>query len=164
MPRPPGTCRPCATTACRPSASASRAIRRRPSGNSPTRSRSSDQMQLGFVGLGRMGGNMVHRIQRDSDHQVVAFDFNQQAVSEAEGHGATGATSLEDLVSKLEPPRAVWIMVPAGDPTQQTVDALGGLMDEGDLIVDGGNSKWTDDRRRAARLSENGIHYVDVGT
>ncbi|MFL5821510.1 MAG: phosphogluconate dehydrogenase (NAD(+)-dependent, decarboxylating) [Solirubrobacteraceae bacterium] len=121
-------------------------------------------MQLGFVGLGRMGGNMVHRIHRDSDHQVVAFDFNQEAVSEAEGHGASGASSLEDLVSKLEPPRAVWIMVPAGDPTQQTVDGLAGLMDEGDLIVDGGNSKWTDDRRRAARLSETGIHYVDVGT
>jgi 6-phosphogluconate dehydrogenase len=121
-------------------------------------------MQLGFVGLGRMGGNMVHRIHRDSDHQVVAFDFSADAVSEAEGHGATGASSLEDLVSKLDAPRAVWIMVPAGDPTQETVDKLAALMDEGDLIVDGGNSRWTDDKARAEQLEPKGIHYVDVGT
>src|SRR3954447_8541709 len=97
-------------------------------------------MQLGFVGLGRMGGNMVHRIHRDSDHQVVAFDFSEEAVAAAEGHGATGASSLEDLVSKLEPPRMVWLMVPAGDPTQQTVDTLAGLLERGDTIVDGGNT------------------------
>jgi 6-phosphogluconate dehydrogenase len=121
-------------------------------------------MQLGFVGLGRMGGNMVHRIHRDSDHQVVAFDFSDEAVSEAEGHGATGASSLEDLVSKLDAPRAVWIMVPAGDPTTETVDKLGELLDEGDMIIDGGNSRWSDDKERAARLEPKGIHYVDVGT
>jgi 6-phosphogluconate dehydrogenase len=121
-------------------------------------------MQLGFIGLGRMGGNMVHRIHRDSDHQVVAFDFSADAVSEAEGHGATGASSLEDLVDKLDAPRAVWIMVPAGDPTQQTVDKLAGLMDEGDMIVDGGNSRWTDDKARARQLEPRGIHYIDVGT
>jgi 6-phosphogluconate dehydrogenase len=121
-------------------------------------------MQLGFVGLGRMGGNMVHRIHRDSDHQVVAFDFSADAVAEAEGHGATGASSLEDLVSKLDPPRAVWIMVPAGDPTQQTVEKLADLMDEGDLIIDGGNSRWTDDKARAEQLEPNGIQYVDAGT
>jgi 6-phosphogluconate dehydrogenase len=121
-------------------------------------------MQLGFIGLGRMGGNMVHRIHRDSDHQVVAFDFSADAVSEAEGHGASGASSLEDLVDKLDAPRAVWIMVPAGDPTQQTVDKLAGLMDEGDMIVDGGNSRWTDDKARARQLEPRGIHYVDVGT
>jgi 6-phosphogluconate dehydrogenase (decarboxylating) len=86
-------------------------------------------MQLGFVGLGKMGGNMVHRIHRDSDHQVVAFDFDADAVSAAEGHGATGASSLEDLVSKLDAPRMVWLMVPAGDPTQQTVDTLAELLD-----------------------------------
>ena len=121
-------------------------------------------MQLGFVGLGKMGGNMVHRIHRDSDHQVVAFDFNADAVQEAEGHGATGASSLEDLVDKLEAPRTVWIMIPAGDPTEQTVSQLGELLSEGDAVVDGGNTRWTDDKRRAAMLSEKGVHYVDVGT
>ncbi|HEX8067074.1 MAG TPA: decarboxylating 6-phosphogluconate dehydrogenase [Thermoleophilaceae bacterium] len=121
-------------------------------------------MQLGFVGLGRMGGNMVHRIHRDSDHEVVAFDFSEEAVSEAEGHGASGASSLEDLVSKLDPPRAVWVMVPAGDPTEQTVAKLGELLDEGDTIVDGGNTRWSDDKRRAAELESKGVHYVDVGT
>jgi 6-phosphogluconate dehydrogenase len=120
-------------------------------------------MQIGFVGLGRMGGNMVHRIGRDSDHEVVAFDFAADAVRAAEEHGAAGAGSLEELVSKLEPPRTVWIMVPAGDPTQQTVDRLAGLLDAGDTIVDGGNSKWTDDTRRADELSGKGINYVDVG-
>ena len=121
-------------------------------------------MQLGFVGLGRMGGNMVHRIHRDSDHQVVAFDPNAEAVGTAESHGATGASSLEDLVSKLDAPRTVWVMVPAGDITEQTVQTLAGLLEEGDTIVDGGNSKWTDDRRRAEELSGRGLHYVDVGT
>ena len=121
-------------------------------------------MQLGFVGLGKMGGNMVHRIHRDSDHQVVAFDFSKDAVKEAESHGASGVESLEDLVSKLEAPRAVWIMVPAGDPTQETVDKLGDLLDEGDMIVDGGNSKWKDDIRRQEELAPKGIEYVDVGT
>jgi 6-phosphogluconate dehydrogenase len=121
-------------------------------------------MQLGFIGLGKMGGNMVHRIHRDSDHQVVAFDFSDEAVSEAEGHGASGASSLEDLVSKLEAPRTVWVMVPAGDPTEQTVTELSELLESGDTIVDGGNTNWHDDVRRAAALDEKGIHYVDVGT
>ena len=120
-------------------------------------------MQIGFVGLGRMGGNMVHRIHRDSDHQVVAFDFSAEAVSAAEGHGARGAASLEEMVGQLDAPRAVWIMVPAGAPTQQTVEALGNLLSPGDLIVDGGNSNWHDDQRRAAELRERGLHYVDVG-
>jgi 6-phosphogluconate dehydrogenase len=121
-------------------------------------------MQLGFVGLGRMGGNMVHRIHRDSDHTVVAFDFSDEAVHSAESHGATGASSLEDLVSKLDKPRLIWLMVPAGDPTQQTIDALADLVEEGDTIVDGGNTNWHDDIRRAAALDERGIHYIDVGT
>jgi 6-phosphogluconate dehydrogenase len=121
-------------------------------------------MQLGFVGLGRMGGNMVHRIHRDSDHEVVAFDFSEEAVSEAEGHGATGAGSLEELVQKLDKPRAIWVMVPAGAPTEQTVSALARLLDEGDMIIDGGNSRWSDDKRRAQELRPKGIDYVDVGT
>ena len=120
-------------------------------------------MQLGFVGLGKMGGNMVHRIHRDSDHECVVFDFDADAVGMAEGHGATGTGSLEDLVSKLEAPRTVWIMVPAGDPTQSTVTTLEGLLEEGDTIVDGGNSRWTDDKARQEQLEPKGINYVDVG-
>jgi 6-phosphogluconate dehydrogenase len=121
-------------------------------------------MQIGFVGLGKMGGNMVHRIRRDSDHEVVAFDFNAEAVQAAEGHGAHGAGSLDELVSKLEAPRAVWVMVPAGDPTEQTVAKLAELLDEGDLIIDGGNTNWHDDVRRGEELATKGLHYVDVGT
>jgi 6-phosphogluconate dehydrogenase len=121
-------------------------------------------MQIGFVGLGKMGGNMVHRIKRDSDHEVVAFDFSDEAVEKAVGNGATGAESLEDLVSKLEAPRQVWIMVPAGKPTDDTVQTLSELLEKDDMIIDGGNSRWTDDKARAEFLEPKGIHYVDVGT
>ena len=121
-------------------------------------------MQLGFVGLGKMGGNMVHRIHRDSDHQVVAFDFDDEAVREAEARGATGVASLEEMVERLRPPRSAWVMVPAGEATESTVGALAELMDEDDLIIDGGNTKWKDDVRRAQELAPKGIHYVDVGT
>jgi 6-phosphogluconate dehydrogenase len=121
-------------------------------------------MQIGFIGLGRMGGNMVHRIRRDSDHDVVAFDHHTEAIQKAQDLGAVGADGLEDLVSKLDAPRNVWIMVPAGDPTDQTVDSLSKLLEEGDMIIDGGNSRWTDDQARAKFLEPKGIHYVDVGT
>jgi 6-phosphogluconate dehydrogenase len=119
--------------------------------------------QIGFVGLGKMGGNMVHRIRRDSDHEVVAFDFDPKAVKRAVRVGASGASTVADLVRKLSAPRIVWIMVPAGVPTEETVERLAKLLDRGDMIVDGGNSKWTDDKRRATRLRQSGIEYVDVG-
>jgi 6-phosphogluconate dehydrogenase len=121
-------------------------------------------MQIGFVGLGKMGGNMVHRIKRDSEHDVVAFDFSEDAVKAAEEQGASGANSLEAVVQQLSAPRAVWIMVPAGDPTQQTIETLLSLLSEGDMIIDGGNSKWTDSVARHAQCAEHGIGFVDVGT
>jgi 6-phosphogluconate dehydrogenase len=121
-------------------------------------------MQIGFVGLGRMGGNMVHRILRDSDHEVVAWDPGAAAVEAAVGLGATAAESLEDLVSKQDKPRAVWLMVPSGAPTQQSIEKLFELLDEGDLIVDGGNSNWTDSRRNGEAAVSHGIEFVDVGT
>jgi 6-phosphogluconate dehydrogenase len=121
--------------------------------------------QIGFVGLGRMGGNMVARIRRDSDHEVVAFDRDPGTVAKVgEETGSRGAGALAELVEMLDAPRMVWIMVPAGAPTQSTVDELASLMAPGDMIIDGGNSKWTDDRARAATLSELDIDYVDVGT
>ena len=99
---------------------------------------------------------MVTRIRRDSDHGVVAFDFSADAVKAAEEHGASGASSLEDLVGQLSSPRAVWIMVPSGKATEETIDALLGMLSEGDLIVDGGNSKWTDSIAHHAKCAEQG--------
>jgi 6-phosphogluconate dehydrogenase len=96
--------------------------------------------QIGFVGLGKMGGNMVHRIRRDSVNEVVAFDFDEKAVKQAVKNGAAGANSLKDLVKQLSPPRMVWVMVPAGAPTQETVDKLAKLLDRGASIIDGGNA------------------------
>ncbi|MBI5104382.1 MAG: decarboxylating 6-phosphogluconate dehydrogenase [Solirubrobacterales bacterium] len=111
-----------------------------------------------------MGGGMVARIRRDSEHDVVAFDPSKEARAKAKERGARPASSLKDLVSKLDPPRIVWIMVPAGEATQSTVDKLAELLDADDTIVDGGNSRWSDDQARAAALKPKGIHYVDVGT
>jgi 6-phosphogluconate dehydrogenase len=132
--------------------------------NAATQNTKDAVTQIGFVGLGKMGGNMVHRIRRDSVHEVVAFDFDEQAVKRAVKSGAAGASSLKDLVKQLKPPRLVWIMVPAGKPTQETIDKLLKLLDPDDTIVDGGNSKWTDDKARAKQAAKLGINYVDVGT
>ena len=120
-------------------------------------------MQLGFVGLGRMGLNMVTRLTRGG-HVVVAYDRSADAVAHATTAGARGVTSIEAIVSALAPPRAIWIMVPAGDPTESTVEALAGLLSTGDVVIDGGNSNFHDDVRRAQSLAEKGVHYVDAGT
>jgi 6-phosphogluconate dehydrogenase len=119
-------------------------------------------MQIGFVGLGRMGGNMVTRL-RQGGHEVVAFDFSTEAVAKAAEQGATGVDSLAALVAAMEAPRRIWIMVPSGDPVQQTLDALAELVDAGDLLIDGGNSNFHDTKRRGAELAERGIRFCDVG-
>ena len=120
-------------------------------------------MQLGFVGLGRMGLNMVTRLVRGG-HQIVAYDRSPDAVARAEAAGARGVSSLDALPGALEAPRAVWVMVPAGDPTESTVSALGNLLSAGDTIVDGGNTNFHDDVRRAQSLAAKAMHYVDAGT
>jgi 6-phosphogluconate dehydrogenase len=120
-------------------------------------------MELGMVGLGRMGANMARRLMRD-DHRLVVYDVNPDAVSELAGEGAEGASSLQDLASKLSAPRSVWVMVPAGEITEKTVEDVAAVLDSGDAIVDGGNSYYRDDIRRAAKVGERGIDYVDCGT
>jgi 6-phosphogluconate dehydrogenase len=120
-------------------------------------------MKIGMIGLGRMGANMAQRLMRGG-HQCVGYDRSQANVTALAGHGAMAAESLEDLVSKLEAPRTVWIMVPAGQPTEDTVMTLGKVLDAGDTIIDGGNSFYKDDVRRSKALDPCGIHYIDVGT
>src|ERR1700677_3927606 len=119
-------------------------------------------MQLGMIGLGRMGANLVRRLMRDG-HRCVAYDVNADAVKALEADGAEGATSLAEFVAKLEKPRNVWIMVPAGI-VQQTLDQLVPLLDADDVVIDGGNSYYLDDITRAKALKEHGLHYMDVGT
>jgi 6-phosphogluconate dehydrogenase len=119
-------------------------------------------MQLGMIGLGRMGANMVRRLLRD-DHECVVFDLNSDAVRELAGEGAVGAESMEDLASKLTPPRSVWLMVPAA-VVDKTLDDLIPALEAGDAVIDGGNSYYRDDIRRAARLSEHDLDYIDTGT
>jgi 6-phosphogluconate dehydrogenase len=120
-------------------------------------------MQLGMIGLGRMGANIVRRITRDG-HTAVAYDNNADSVAElAKEDGITGADSLADFVQKLDKPRVAWVMIPAGI-TGKVVDDLAELLDDGDIIIDGGNSSYRDDIDRAAALKSRGIHYVDIGT
>ena len=116
-----------------------------------------------MVGLGRMGANMARRLMRDG-HRLVVFDVNPDAVSELAGEGAEGAASLEDLAAKLSAPRSVWVMVPAGEITEKTVEEVAAVLDSGDAIIDGGNSYYRDDIRRADKVREQGIDYVDCGT
>jgi 6-phosphogluconate dehydrogenase len=119
-------------------------------------------MQLGMIGLGRMGANLVRRLMRDG-HNCVAYDVNADAVKSLAGEGATGADSLKDFVAKLEAPRAIWIMVPAGI-VDKTLEELRPLLEADDVVIDGGNSYYRDDITRAKDLKRDGIHYVDVGT
>jgi len=120
-------------------------------------------MQLGMIGLGKMGANMARRLLR-SDHEVVGFDLDPDAVADLQSAGGGGASSLSELTDVLEPPRVCWVMVPAGDAVDGTLDDLLPLLDEGDIVVDGGNSNYQDTLRRAERLQKAGLHYVDVGT
>src|SRR5881227_1133121 len=120
-------------------------------------------MQIGIVGLGRMGANIARRLMRHG-HQCVVFDANLDASLALGREGATSSAALQDLVKRLTPPRVVWLMVPAGEATAKAVDELGRLMAEGDTIIDGGNSFWKDDIARAKALRAKGIHYLDVGT
>ena len=120
-------------------------------------------MEIGMVGLGRMGGNMAQRLLK-ANHRVVAFDQNAQAVSSHASGGAVPAESVADLVGELAPPRAVWLMLPAGDVTQATMDELAGLLGEGDAIIDGGNANYRETLRRGESLAGHGIHLLDAGT
>jgi 6-phosphogluconate dehydrogenase len=120
-------------------------------------------MQLGMIGLGRMGANMVRRLMRGG-HECVVFDLSADNVKQLAGEGATGSDSLDDFIAKLSKPRAVWIMVPAGGATEKTVNDLAARLDSGDIIIDGGNSYFKDDARRARALQDKGINYIDVGT
>ncbi|MCC6141135.1 MAG: decarboxylating 6-phosphogluconate dehydrogenase [Nitrospira sp.] len=120
-------------------------------------------MELGFIGLGKMGMNMVTRLRRDN-HRVVVFDRSADLVKQAEGQGCVAASSLAEMIGKLAAPRTVWIMVPSGAPTEETVTAVAALLQPGDTIVDGGNTRFHDDVRRAADLKKKQLHYVDAGT
>ncbi|UVJ45846.1 decarboxylating 6-phosphogluconate dehydrogenase [Pseudomonas sp. LS1212] len=120
-------------------------------------------MQLGIVGLGRMGGNIARRLLLRG-HETMVFDRNQSSVTALEAEGAKGAKSLADLVQQMTTPRAVWVMLPAGAPTEETIEQLSALLEPDDVIIDGGNTFYKDDIRRAASLARRNLHYVDVGT
>ena len=120
-------------------------------------------MRIGMVGLGRMGAGITGRLMAGG-HEVVAYDLDAKAVEAAVAEGAVGATSLENLVERLEPPRIMWIMVPSGAVTEQTLDAVAALLQPGDVLIDGGNSNYQDTQRRCVELSARHLHFVDVGT
>src|SRR5579863_3844610 len=120
-------------------------------------------MQLGMVGLGKMGANMTLRLLRGG-HEVVVTDYSAENVKHLASEGATPSTSLDDFAAKLGKPRVAWLMIPAGAPTEQTVQSLAQKMQPGDILIDGGNSYFKDDIRRSQQLRDKGIHYVDVGT
>jgi 6-phosphogluconate dehydrogenase len=120
-------------------------------------------MELGFIGLGKMGMNMVTRLRRDN-HRIVVFDRSADLVKQAESHGCVAAASLSDLIGKLAAPRTVWVMVPSGAPTEETVQAVAALLQPGDTVIDGGNTRFHDDVRQAADLKKKQLHYIDVGT
>ena len=120
-------------------------------------------MQLGMIGLGRMGANIVRRLTK-AGHSCVVWDRDPKPGEALAKEGATAAASLEDMVAKLQGPRALWVMLPAGAPTESTIETLSGLLAKGDAIIDGGNTFWRDDIRRGKTLKEKGLHYIDVGT
>jgi len=120
-------------------------------------------MNIGFIGLGKMGLNMVTRLQR-AGHQVTAYDRSADALANATAAGCTGASSLSDLVQRLKAPRAVWVMVPSGAPTEETVQAVAALLQPDDIIIDGGNTRFHDDVRRSKELAAKKVRYVDAGT
>lgn len=120
-------------------------------------------MELGMIGLGKMGANMTTRLLKGG-HRIVAFDLKEAAIVEAETEGAIGARTLDEVAEKLAAPRAVWVMVPSGNPTEQTINQLAGILDEGDIVIDGGNSNYKDSMRRGKALHAHGIRFVDVGT
>ncbi len=120
-------------------------------------------MEIGFIGLGKMGLNMATRLQR-TGHRVTAYDRSSEALAQAGAAGCIGASSLADLVQRLKTPRAVWIMVPSGAPTEETVHAVAALLQPGDVVIDGGNTRFHDDVRRARTLADKQIQYVDAGT
>src|SRR5437588_3296073 len=120
-------------------------------------------MQIGVIGLGRMGGNITRRLIQNG-HEAVVYDHDANAVATLREDGAIGAAGLDKLVKQLEPPRAVWLMLPAGKITEDTIGQLAELLGPGDIIIDGGNIFWKDDVRRGKKLKERAVHYVDVGT
>ena len=121
-------------------------------------------MELGFIGLGRMGGNMVQRLLRGGEHQAVVYDRELSVAKSMEQFGARATASLEDLMRQLKAPRTVWVMVPAGDPVDETLQALMALGAKGDIFIDGGNSYYKDSIRRAKEVEQRGFHFLDVGT